>query len=84
MRLAVVIGISEYQNFPTLENAKNDASAVEDKLKSLGYEVSKTLNCSKNNIYDCLTSVLENWKHDASEIVLFYAGHGVTVGKLHC
>ena len=82
-RLAVVIGNSEYQHFTQLKNAKNDAEAVRDQLQGLGYETSLKLNSTKEKIFEHLESVMDAWKHDASEIVLFYAGHGVAIGKLH-
>ena len=82
-RLAVVIGNSEYNHLKPLKNATNDARAVKDQLQKLGYDASMKLNLTYKQTLAYLREKLDIWKHDASEIVLFYAGHGVAIGKLH-
>ena len=81
-RLAVIIGNSDYDHWKSLRNASSDAEAVRDKLQKLGFTVSLGLNKATDEILELLNDVMDAWKHEASEIVLFYAGHGVTIGKL--
>ena len=83
-RLAVVIGNSIYPNWTHLKKAANDARAVKDQLERLGYDAHLKLDLTRDDIYEHLGDILDTWKHDASEIVLFYAGHGVGIGKLYC
>ena len=82
-RLAVVFGNSDYQYLERLKNATNDARAVGDQLQSLGYNVSLGLNRTRYEMLHDLDDVLDAWKHDAEEVVLFYAGHGVAMGRLY-
>src|SRR4051812_45121984 len=43
-RLTLIIGNSLYgENFPGLENAGNDAQAIKEKLKSLGFAINEAL-----------------------------------------
>ena len=81
-RLALVIGNSEYQHLESLKNAISDAKAVKETLDNLGYNTSLKLNMDRDELVGHLYDTLETWKHDAGEIVLFYAGHGVAIGKV--
>ncbi|PKN04733.1 MAG: hypothetical protein CVU74_05405, partial [Deltaproteobacteria bacterium HGW-Deltaproteobacteria-9] len=53
---AVIIGINNYEKWPSLEYAVNDAKAMERKLKSLGFETTTLINhnASKDNILKIL------------------------------
>ena len=65
----------------SLKNAINDAKAMADKCRGLGFDVLSKFNVTLREILEFLEEVSETWKADASEIVLFYAGHGVSIGK---
>jgi len=80
---AVVIGINAYQNFPSLEYAANDATAVATRFKSMGFQVISLQNeqATKKNIMDVLTSQLPAKVGRNDRLIIFYAGHGAA-GKL--
>jgi uncharacterized caspase-like protein len=78
-RVALVIGISAYQNVSALPNPSNDASAVAALLKSSGFDVVETRR-------DVGIAQLRRAIGDFSEqaqtadvAVVFYAGHGIEV-----
>ena len=41
---ALVIGINEYENNPTLTNAVNDAKAISERFQELKYDVLELIN----------------------------------------
>lgn len=51
-RVALVIGISRYENTSKLPNATNDSTAVSKLLKSAGFEIVVTDSGDKNGISD--------------------------------
>ncbi len=76
-RIALVIGNSDYKNdWDILPNAKNDATAIADKLKELGFKVESTgINLTK----DAFEKKLYDFKRESAgyDVALFYyAGHG--------
>src|SRR5438270_5796381 len=81
-RLALVFGNSDYYNLGSLPNAMNDAKAVKEKLHALGFEVSSGYNLEKLGMLQCIHNLLDSWKYDAREIVIFYTGHGVSIGEI--
>jgi sugar lactone lactonase YvrE len=80
---AVVIGINTYPNFPSLEYAVNDATAVETRFKSMGFEVISLQNeeATKQNIMNVFKHELPEKIGWEDRLVIFYAGHGA-VGRL--
>jgi DNA-binding beta-propeller fold protein YncE len=80
---AVVIGINTYQNFPSLEYAVNDATAVETRFKSMGFEVISLQDeqATKQNIMNVFKQELPEKIGWEDRLVIFYAGHGA-VGRL--
>lgn len=75
---AVVIGINSYENFPSLEYAINDATAVATRLKSMGFEVISLLDthATRENILQTLQEQLPTAVGRDDRLVIFYAGHG--------
>ncbi len=75
---AVVIGINMYQNFPSLEYAVNDATAVATRLRSMGFEVFELLDreATKEHILRVLKEQLPASVGREDRLVIFYAGHG--------
>ena len=63
-----------------LENAINDAQAFSSALKSLNFEVSAKSNLSKRGMLKHLGAVVEDWRFHASEVVIYYSGHGISIG----
>lgn len=77
---AVVIGINNYDKWPSLEYAVNDAKAMERKLKSLGFETTTLINqnASKDNILKVLGDELPRKVGKNDRVIIFFAGHGQT------
>jgi hypothetical protein len=76
-RLALVIGNSDYVDSP-LKNPVNDARAMDDKLGTLGFEVTRVENVKRRDIGRMLNSFVNRIK-PGDEVVVFYAGHGLQV-----
>ncbi len=75
-RVALVIGNAEYEGTLRLRNPKNDARAMEEILKTKGFEVDLVLNAE----LDAMTNAIERFstKLTKNTIGLFYyAGHAV-------
>ena len=77
---AVVIGINDYEKWPSLEYAVNDAKAMEKKLKSLGFETITLINQSatQDNILKVLGDELPRKIGRNDRVIIFFAGHGQT------
>src|SRR5271166_5876812 len=77
-RIALVIGISAYQNAPRLANPVNDAQAIGDALRRLNFEVEELHDPD----FRALTRGLREFgihAQGADTAVVYYAGHGVQV-----
>lgn len=77
---AVIIGINNYEKWPGLEYAVNDARAMEKKLKSFGFETFTLLDqhANKNNILKMLGDDLPRKVNKNDRVIIFFAGHGQT------
>ena len=75
---AVVIGINTYQHFPSLEYALNDSTAIETRLRSMGFDVVSLRNtqATRENILRVLKEQLPQQVGREDRLVIFYAGHG--------
>jgi hypothetical protein len=77
-RQALVIGNNAYKHVSPLINAKNDALAVAQLLKKVGYKVTLAIDQDEKSF----KQVLRNFKisiKPGDEILFFYAGHGVQI-----
>ena len=77
-RVALVIGMSDYQHLSKLPNPVPDAKAIAAEFKSHGFEVSEYYNLDRAGLLDAL----EKFERDATgaEVALvYYAGHGMSV-----
>src|SRR4051794_13989043 len=79
-RMALVIGISAYQNAPALANPVNDARAIGEALRRLKFDVTE--------LYDANFGALANGVREfgiraagADVALVYYAGHGVQVDR---
>lgn len=78
-RVALVIGNSAYQNASVLANPSNDARAMADKLRAIGFDVMLREDLSGQGFRIALGEFTE--KALGSEIALvYYAGHGIEMG----
>jgi hypothetical protein len=76
---ALVIGISNYENWPKLPNAANDAREVAGKLAELGFQVKTILDPTSNELKEALSElVYQTGDMRDRAILLYFAGHGET------
>jgi uncharacterized caspase-like protein len=76
---ALVIGVSNYDHWPKLPHADDDAREVADKLKKLGYGVDLILDPAHKDLRDALNKLVYfTGKEENRAILVFYAGHGET------
>ncbi|HOW57005.1 MAG TPA: caspase family protein, partial [Smithellaceae bacterium] len=77
---AVVIGINNYEKWPSLEYAVNDANAMEKKLKALGFATISLINqhATRDNILKILGDELPRKVEKNDRVIIFFAGHGQT------
>lgn len=77
-RVALVIGNSDYVSAPALPNPRNDALAMSDGLRRLGFAVQEGIDLDAAG----MTSILRTFgglAETADVAVVFYAGHGIQV-----
>jgi uncharacterized caspase-like protein len=75
-RIALVIGMAKYQNIPSLGNTVKDATAISDKLKTLGFEVETSIDQPLVQLVDTINRF--SFRAETSDIaIVYYAGHGV-------
>jgi uncharacterized caspase-like protein len=75
VRLALVIGNSNYSNLRKLSNPANDARSIADVLQKLGYKTQLLLDASDQKI----RSEVRRFASDSSKAdvaLVYYAGHG--------
>jgi hypothetical protein len=76
---ALVIGVSNYDHWPKLPHADDDAREVADKLKKLGYGVDLILDPGYKDLRDALNRLVYfAGKEENRAILVYYAGHGET------
>ena len=78
----MVIGNSDYQNYPDLHNPTNDAQAIGTILRRLGFEVAVGLDLDAVAFRKAIRSFLQDVDQDTVAL-FFYAGHGVQVNGLN-
>jgi hypothetical protein len=78
VRLALVIGNSNYQGLPKLPNPVSDARAIAVLLKQMGYATQLLLDASEQDVRRNVRKfAAESTKADIA--LVFYAGHGAQV-----
>lgn len=77
-RVALVIGNAAYPGVAALRNPANDAADIAAKLRKLNFSVTLKTNVGQKEMLRALTDFGENVR-PGSEIVFFYAGHGMQV-----
>ena len=76
---ALVVGVSDYEKWPRLPNAVNDAKEVASKLKELGFEVKLVLDPTSREMKTVLSEMVYDMGIEENRALLFYyAGHGET------
>jgi uncharacterized caspase-like protein len=75
-RLALVVGNDSYKNVEPLKNARQDAKAIAEALKGLGFDVT----LKQDLTLTALKATLREFKSRVSggdEVVFYFSGHGV-------
>ena len=76
---AVVVGVSDYEHWPNLPNAVNDAIEVADKLKRMGFHVKLVRDPTYREMRTVITDMVYKAGREYNRGLLFYyAGHGET------
>ena len=76
---ALVVGVSDYEKWPRLPNAVNDAKEVAAKLKEMGFEVKLVVNPTSREMKTVLSDMVYDMGGEEDRALLFYyAGHGET------
>ena len=76
-RVALVVGNAAYRESP-LRNPVNDARAMRDKLKGMGFEVAYFENLQTKQVGSAMRE-FRNLIRPGSVALFFYAGHGLQV-----
>lgn len=79
-RKALVIGNDTYSDVAPLVNARADALAVGQALRSVGFQVATHLNLNEKAFKQALRDFRQQLQ-GGDEVVFFYAGHGVQLGN---
>lgn len=77
-RVAFVIGNNDYRNVPRLQTAVNDAHAVGDALKALGFSVMVADNQTRQAFVQSLLA-FDATIEKGDTAFFFYAGHGFEI-----
>ena len=77
-RLALIIGNSKYLDLPKLTNPINDARAVADTLRDLGFETTLVTDASEQGIRRAVRKFADQ-SGQADLALVYYAGHGAQV-----
>ena len=77
---ALVVGITNYEKWPDLPNAVQDAREVATNLEQLGFVVKLVLDPTSREMKSALTEVVFGMGNQANRALLIYfAGHGETL-----
>ena len=73
-RLAFVVGNSDYDVAPDLDNAANDATAIADALRRLDFKVTLMTNAGGKSLWEELDRFIAD-ADGAESAVFYYSGH---------
>ena len=77
-RVALILGIGEYQHLASLTNPVRDAKAIATELRDHGFEVSEHYNLDGADLLDALET-FKRQAQDAEVALVYYAGHGMEI-----
>lgn len=77
-RVALVIGMAEYQAISPLANTRNDAEALADTLTEIGFDVTRVVDASLAELRTIMKDF--SFRSETADLALIYfAGHGIEV-----
>lgn len=77
-RVALVLGMGDYQTIPILDNTRNDAKALARTLEGIGFDVTLSLDATTDELRQLLDDFA--FRSETADLALiYYAGHGVEV-----
>ena len=77
-RIALVFGMADYRNLPSLTNTRNDAVAISNTLEEIGFDVTLSVDASGAEMDRLLDEFA--FKSEVADLALiYYAGHGIEV-----
>ncbi|MEP1496308.1 caspase family protein, partial [Pseudophaeobacter sp.] len=77
-RIALVIGMADYQYLPPLENTHNDANGMAQSLENIGFDVTLSLDATAQDMVGLLDDFA--FRSEVADLALIYfAGHGIEV-----
>jgi|GEM_PF-926991 len=77
-RLALIIGNDLYANVTPLKKAVNDADAISNTLKDLGFQTHLHQNLNRRSMNAALAEFSNEIEKD-DEVLFFFSGHGISV-----
>jgi formylglycine-generating enzyme required for sulfatase activity len=77
-RVALVVGIGDYQHLSSLTNPVPDAKAIAAELRDHGFQVSEHYNIDRADLLDALEA-FRRQAEGADVALVYYAGHGMEV-----
>lgn len=77
-RVALVIGISDYDTLSKLGNPVTDAKAIAASLRRHGFQVTEHYDLSRADFLDALET-FKSASEGASTALVYYAGHGLEI-----
>ena len=80
LRYAIVVGNANYAATFDLRNAANDARVVSEFLRQQGFRVFEAQDLDKRGFEALLQRALTEIR-PGSEVVFYYAGHGIQIGR---
>ncbi len=77
---ALVIGVSEYTDWPILPGVKKDVQLVKAALEAQGFEVETVMDPDRKELQNAYRHFIDRYGHNPDNRLLFYyAGHGHTL-----
>ena len=77
-RLALIIGINNYEFLPKLEKAVGDAKAMGATLSELGFEVTQLTNTNRRELNIAIADFTSQVSRD-DLVLVHFSGHGVEI-----
>ena len=82
-RVALVIGNSAYQNADRLDNPKNDARLMADRLKTAGFKVTLLVDADQSTMKRAMVEFGRELRASEAVGLFYYAGHGLQVNGIN-